>query len=245
MRRRLIGCAAVATLLAATAIAAEPPVAAPAGWIGVTLGRAAASPPAATDIASERPGAVVASVIDGGPADAAGLRAKDVILAVGGTAVTSGSELVRSIRDLAPGSWIPLTVRRGERELDLRVELGPRPDDVSRLRPVRGWVGLAAIDLPQELQEHFGAPAGSGVMISRVEPGSAAEAAGFELGDVVYAVDGEPIATAATLKIAITGSGVGNTIEVELMRAGSALTLEPVVERVPAPAPSPEVQPRS
>jgi serine protease Do len=226
----------LALLVPALAASGDPQ---PTGWLGVMLGQPRG--PAPVDLITAEPprGAMVSAVVEDGPAERAGLRARDLIVAVDGNPIDGSATLVRVIGQRAPGSWIPLTVERRGQERDLRVKLDGRPADTSRLRPRRGWVGIQAIDLPPMLRSHFGAPAEAGVMVSFVEPGSPGEAAGFELGDVVYEVDGEPVASAAHLKARVTTAGVGNRAEFRLTRAGAEMVLETVVDKAPE-SPTPE-----
>ena len=69
-------------------------------------------------------GALVNSVVQGGPADRAGVRAGDVITAVNGTAVQDPNALRNTIARTPPGSEVTLTIWRDRREGQLRVRLG-------------------------------------------------------------------------------------------------------------------------
>jgi S1-C subfamily serine protease len=73
-------------------------------------------------------GAVVASVIDGGPADAAGLRPGDRIVAVGDRTVTQSADISPAVTAHEPGDKIKLRIRRGGDERTLDVTLGTRPN---------------------------------------------------------------------------------------------------------------------
>ncbi|MFD6418616.1 S1C family serine protease [Streptomyces sp. NPDC060194] len=64
------------------------------------------------------------AVRPGGPGDRAGVRARDVITAVGGARVHSGEELIVRIRSHRPGDRLELTVRRGGAERTLTLTLG-------------------------------------------------------------------------------------------------------------------------
>lgn len=69
-------------------------------------------------------GALVADVLDGSPAQAAGLAEQDVITAVGDTQVNGSGDLRRALRDRQPGDTVSLTIRRGNQTLKLDVRLG-------------------------------------------------------------------------------------------------------------------------
>jgi Do/DeqQ family serine protease len=69
-------------------------------------------------------GALVNSVVSGGPAERAGVRGGDVITAFNGTAITDPNALRNAVARTAPGSDVTLTVWRSGREEQLRVRLG-------------------------------------------------------------------------------------------------------------------------
>ncbi len=73
-------------------------------------------------------GAVVERVISGGPADDAGLRLGDRIVAVGGTRVSESADVATAVIAHEPGERIDVRVRRGGSERTLTVKLGTRPD---------------------------------------------------------------------------------------------------------------------
>jgi len=198
-------------------------------WLGVQLGRS-------SDSSLE--GVPVYRVIEGSPADKGGLRARDLITGVDGHAVLNNRELIERIQVHDTGSWIALTIDRSGNERDLRVRLTERPES-GKMSPRTGWIGLRAIALPPELREHFGAPKDAGVMISSIETGSPAESAGFELGDVVYEMEGRPVKSPAQLYNLLAGAGVGNEAEFLLMRWGLEVVVEATVEVAPKPEPRP------
>lgn len=182
-----------------------------------------------------RPAAVIIRrVVVDGPAAEAGLRARDRVRAIDGVPVRSTDELIGRLGTFGPGSWVTLDVERGERELQLRLRLGDRPERVSRLAVREGWIGVSAIDLTPSLRAHFGAPEESGVMVAEIEPGSPAEAAGLQLGDVIYEVEGEAVPSFRELGRMIVGGGVGNTLEIVLARAGAEIVVEADVIDAPA-----------
>ena len=74
-------------------------------------------------------GAVVVGTVAGSPAELAGLRADDVVVAVAGREVDSMSELVITLRAREPGETVELGVMRAGERLTLDVELGRRPPE--------------------------------------------------------------------------------------------------------------------
>jgi putative serine protease PepD len=85
------------------------------GYLGISTGDAPSG------------GAAVGGVTSGGPADAAGLRVGDVIVAVDGKQVTGGSDLTTAIGGRSAGDRVKLTVRRGGSETTVTATLQNRP----------------------------------------------------------------------------------------------------------------------
>ncbi len=82
-------------------------------------------------------GARVERVMPNTPAEEAGLRTGDVIVAVNRDPVTSGRSLADLIARYRPGDEVTLTVRRGNETLELRVRLGEHPE-----RPGQAYLGI-------------------------------------------------------------------------------------------------------
>ncbi len=72
-------------------------------------------------------GAVVAGVVPGGPADAAGLQAGDRVLSIDGKAVSKSGDVAAAVAGLKPGRDVKLALRRGDGERSLTITLGTRP----------------------------------------------------------------------------------------------------------------------
>jgi serine protease Do len=78
---------------------------------------------------SEDRGVLVESVEEGGPAAKAGVKAGDVILKLGGTAIRDGEDLRRELGRMEPGQEVALAVLRDGKPLDLKVKLGGEPHE--------------------------------------------------------------------------------------------------------------------
>ncbi|MCC7171406.1 MAG: PDZ domain-containing protein [Planctomycetes bacterium] len=85
------------------------------GWLGVYY--------------DDVPGGVkISSVVDGSPAQAAGLAANDVVTGAGKAVITSSSDLISVLEDLRAGDAVTFTVLRGNDVMDVAVTLGARVD---------------------------------------------------------------------------------------------------------------------
>jgi putative serine protease PepD len=76
---------------------------------------------------AQRQAAILQSVTSGTPADKAGLRSGDAVIAVNGTQVNGSDSLVALVRQFRPGTKVTLTVVRNGSKQDIQVTLGTKP----------------------------------------------------------------------------------------------------------------------
>mgnify|MGYP001451693370 FL=1 len=142
-------------------------------------------------------GALVSQVEDGGPADKAGLKAGDVILAVDGRAIERSGELPAIIAGIKPGVEATLEIWRDKAKRKFRIKVGELQDDpeVASRQPAgnsdTGRLGLAVRPLSGDERQQLHT---MGRLVVEESVGPAAEA-GVEPGDVVLAVNGAPVAS--------------------------------------------------
>jgi membrane-associated protease RseP (regulator of RpoE activity) len=102
----------------------------------------------------------------------------------------------------------------------------------------RARLGVMAIGLTPELRKHFGAPEGKGVLIGRVEPGSAAATAGLAVGDVLIEVKGTAVDSAADVLAALESSKKHDTVTLQVIRDRKPLALKAKLVNDPGPGPA-------
>jgi serine protease Do len=186
------------------------------GWIGVQI------QPVTQDIADslgmkKAEGALVAEPQKGGPASKAGIESGDVITAVNGEAVKDARELARTIGGLAPGSSVKLDVLHKGEDKVINLTLGQLPNTVEAKADENdnGNTSPHGTDVPK-----LGltvAPASSvagagkeGVIVTDVDPKSAAADRGFKEGDVILEVAGKTVSNAADVRDAIKAARSDN-----------------------------------
>ncbi len=99
----------------------------------------------------------------------------------------------------------------------------------------RGWLGVEMQALDEALATRFGLPNTQGAVIVRVFPGSPAQKAGLEPGDVVIRWNQEKIQDPSDLTLAIARTPIGSTATMEIIRDGKPLKLRVQVgERPPS-----------
>ena len=82
----------------------------------------------------------------------------------------------------------------------------------------RGWIGVEAQEITQELAESFGLPDSNGALIAGVQRGSPADAGGVKPGDILLAVDGKPVKDPQVMLDLIASLKPGETIAFKLRR---------------------------
>jgi serine protease DegQ len=96
------------------------------GWIGVEPQDI--TPELAESFGlSKKSGAIIAGVLKGGPADRAGMRPGDILVAVDGKPVSDTTDMLNIIAQLVPGNKARMTVLRKNQETTMNVVVGKRP----------------------------------------------------------------------------------------------------------------------
>ncbi len=178
------------------------------GYIGATI--QTITPDIAESLGVRgRKGALVAEVTPGGPADRAGVRAGDAILALNGEPLGSSADLTRRVGQARPGERLRLNVLRDGRTLNLDIVARERPSDPasaaeSPAGEADAVLGLDLAPLDAATRQRLGKDAPTGVLIGRVAPASDAAAKGLRRGDVITRVNGREIRTPADVRAAVT-----------------------------------------
>jgi serine protease Do len=150
-------------------------------------------------------GALVSSVVKGGPADKSGIVPGDVIVSVDGKAIGEGRDLMRLVLQKQIGSKVNVGVVRDKQERSLTLVTVERPSDAqARAGGEAGaeqgaarQTGLQLQALTPELAKHVGYDGKSGVLVTDVAHGSPAEHAGLQQGDVIVEADRKAVTTPA------------------------------------------------
>jgi len=156
-------------------------------------------------------GAVVTQVEADSPGAKAGLKVGDVITQVDGHEVSDAGQLQVEVGEKDPGTTVHLQVMRDGKSLAVPVALevmgsrdrsGRESADAGQGKP-RWGIGLA--DLSPEMRQQLQVPSDlHGAVIQRVLPGSPADNAGLQSGDVIVEVDRKPVQNSADVQKALS-----------------------------------------
>ncbi|HZZ62954.1 MAG TPA: DegQ family serine endoprotease [Roseiarcus sp.] len=173
-------------------------------WLGATLQDV--SKDIAENLGLARPaGALVADVIERGPAAAAGLKRGDVIGAIDGQEVDDAESVGFRLGVKPLGGSAKLRVVRDGRTLDLPLKLASAPEipprDTLTIRTSSPFDGAEVMNLSPAVTEELSLRgANEGVVVAAVAEGSTAAEVGVQKGDVVVAVNGRRIGTTRDLE---------------------------------------------
>jgi len=98
----------------------------------------------------------------------------------------------------------------------------------------RGLLGVSIQSIDSDLAENLGLEEARGALVSQVMPDSAAEKAGIMAGDVILSVNGEPVTSAAELRVKIGMQRAGEKVKVELVRDGKRKNVTAVLGQAEA-----------
>jgi len=149
-------------------------------------------------------GAIVAQVTPDSPASKGGLKQGDVVTEVNGQKITNGSALQMTVSQMTPGTPIKVGIVRDGKPMNLDLTVGQfqGKSEVAGNEGDRGAnkgkIGVAVADLNGQARQQFNVPESvQGVVVQQVRPGSPAEEAGLQPGDVIMEVNRKPAQSAS------------------------------------------------
>jgi len=202
------------------------------GFLGVGIQDLTPAMAKAFEVETAR-GAIVSDVTPNSPAEKAGLRRGDVITGLNGKPVEDARRLRLEVAAIAPGTEIGLELARDGQGVEVEATLGSLPGNGNKPaateEPGNTGYGVSVTDLTPQIARELGLPPGSdGVVVTAVQPGSAAAEAGIRRGDVIQEAGRQPVTTIGEFRDAVRGSENGSLLLL-VNRAGrtSYVVLEP------------------
>lgn len=175
-------------------------------------------------------GALISRIMPDSPADNAGLKVGDVILAFNGQRLLNSSQLPPLVGTSRIDGEATVRVLRNGKEKDIPIKIGslpeedeevaqspakPEPDEIEQL-------GLSVIDIDRKVRKELGLESEGGALVSKVAPG-AAQDAGIRRGDIVLMFDGVDVKGAGHLRELIDEADGKRSVAVLIRRGDSPL----------------------
>ena len=177
-------------------------------------------------------GAIIAQVTPGSPAARAGLKAGDVIRELNGQKIENGSALQVAVSEDTPGTEIKLGILRDGNPQTINITVGSfdgkkalvaSSDSPDGAPATSGKLGLAVSNLDDQARQQLQIPDSvKGAVVQTVRPGSPAEDAGLQPGDVILEVNRKATASADQFVNQVHANAAGKDVLVLVWSKGNA-----------------------
>jgi len=170
-------------------------------------------------------GALVQSVESGKPADAAGIKAGDIVVELDGHKINSNRELIDYVSYLPVGSNVKVTVLRNGQRQTVTAKTATRPDESepsddngksNESGPTRNKLGMSVQELTPQARQMYSIDDSvrNGVVVANVKEVSPAGEVGLSEGDVITEVQGQPVRSVDDFRAAVDRAKSGSTIRI-------------------------------
>ncbi len=174
-------------------------------------------------------GVFIEQVPAGGPADKAGIKAEDIVVAVNGKPIHNGGELIEKVTETPIGTSLTVTVQREGKRMDFHVvvadlaqvfpvEFGNgKEEEAAPAEGTQARFGITIENLTDARRENLGVKQ-HGVLIGAVEPASFAEDIGMQRGDVLVEINRQPVTTVEDVKRIQNALKPGEAVAFRILR---------------------------
>jgi serine protease Do len=172
-------------------------------------------------------GAVVTEITPGAPGDKAGLKSGDVITGMNGENVSTAGELQMKVQQQQPGSTIKLAVSRDGKDMTVPVTVekmgGKGATESASAETGKPRWGIGIGDLDNNTRQQIQAPTQiAGAVVEKVVPGSPADNAGLQPGDVIESVNRQATPNASAVKDALSSVSKGDSVMLRVWSNGGS-----------------------
>ena len=182
------------------------------GWLGVSIQRVTPEIAESLGIDKSR-GALVANVFDDSPASQAGIKTGDVIVEYNGNKITEASQLPLMVARTEVGQTAKVTVLRDKKEIPITVKIAELKEEEAVASALKqDKLGLTVQNVTPQLAESLGLKRANGVVITAVQPQSAAGEAGLRRGDVILEVNRREITNIDTFQKTVDEAKPGSNM---------------------------------
>lgn len=196
------------------------------GWLGVIIQEV--SRDLAESFGLDKPeGALVAKVLDGSPALAAGLKEGDIIHSFNGQSINRSGDLPHQVGRVKPETDAEVGVIRNGKKQTITVTIGLLPTEdklvknsKSPVKPSANKLNIQISELDEQLKQRWNIA--SGVVVRRVEQGAGADA-GLMIGDVITMLNGVEIDSIDSFTAVVAELPEKRAVPMRIVRRGSPI----------------------
>lgn len=197
------------------------------GWLGVTIQNVTPELAKQFELKEEK-GVLVGDVIEGSPAEKAGLQRGDIITEFAGRSIEDPNQLRNMVANTEPGQSVSMKIIRENRVETLKVTISDLPADTQKQGARRFdnlLNGISVQDLTPELYGRLNLPKKlKGVIVTDVDPESPAASAVLK-GDVIQEINRRIITSLDDYEKVVSTIGPGGDILLLVFRGGSSFYL--------------------
>lgn len=198
------------------------------GWLGLTLQDLTPELVKKLDLEGSK-GALVVAVVRGGPAEKAGIRKDDVVTLYRNKEISDSNELRDEVANTPLGDDVKITVlRRGKKET-LTVKVGSQETGTKVLTmSAKERLGAEVRSITSKEEETFGLEPNQGVMVTSLESRGPLKKAGFQVGDIILAINKGPVEGIAGFVELVSSLKPGQKVSILALdhRTGSTGTVQ-------------------
>ncbi|MBT3147121.1 DegQ family serine endoprotease [Neptunomonas phycophila] len=195
------------------------------GWLGVVIQEV--NKDLAESFGLDKPsGALVAKVLPGSPAEAAGFRDGDIITEFNGQSINLSSDLPHQVGRVKPGTKARVDIVRNGDDKVLTVNIGTLPDEARAIKassqpaqaPQNNRLNIMISDLSQDQKNNLAVS--YGILVQKVMAGSAANA-GLVAGDVITMLNGKRVENVQVFEQIVSQLPAKRSVPMRIVRRGS------------------------
>ncbi len=196
------------------------------GWLGVSIQRVTPEIAKGLGLEKER-GALVADVVEAGPAARAGIKSGDVIVEYDGKAIDQASQLPILVAETPIGKSVKIIVLRENKSVPITAKIEELKEQTKAVASAQesGELGLSVENVTAEIAKSLGLKGAQGVVITDVQPGSPAADGGLQRGDVILELNRQPIRNVTELHKLLEQAKQGANLLFLISRGGNNLFL--------------------
>jgi serine protease Do len=191
------------------------------GWFGIQIQDVTAND--AKDLELADAGALIMRVEENSPAQKAGLKRYDLIVAINGKEVKAAADLQMEIANSDPGDEITVTVFRNRDKLNVKIKVSEAPDAAKEQAVAESKslnLGMVLVKNTPALAREYELHTAKGLVVENVERGGIAAENGLKPGDVILAVNRSEIESVEQFKRILANRRGGSMVLLLIDRNG-------------------------